>query len=133
MKFPKTISLDFAKVTLYPNLMIASVNEGVVFDQAELKEFYNIFNTYYPNKLFGYISDRRNDYTVNPTSYLTSSSHPNLAAIAIVCQSEESYQMAQFEKQFYKRPFKVFYDMQEGEEWIEKELKKITKQQEKQI
>ncbi len=123
MNYPKTILLDFAKVTLYPNIMIASINEGVVFDKAELKEFYNIFDTYYPNKLFGYISDRKYDYTVNPTSYLESSLHPNLASIAIVCQSEESHRTAQFEKQFYKRPFQVFYDMDESKKWIHQQIK----------
>ncbi|GAB5399419.1 MAG: hypothetical protein Aureis2KO_10040 [Aureisphaera sp.] len=124
MKNPETIELYFAKVVVNPNMIIASINEGVIFDTAELKEFYNIFNTYFPNEPFGYISNREYDYTVNPTSYLESSSHPNLHSIAIVCHSQKSYDMAQFEKQFYKRPFKVFYSMKDAKDWIQQQLPK---------
>jgi hypothetical protein len=41
-----------------------------------------------------------------------------LLGIAIVCHKESSVLTATFEKQFYKRPMEVFFDLKEGKEWV---------------
>jgi hypothetical protein len=80
--------------------------------------FYNLFEEYYPNQKFGYISNRKFDYSVNPTCYLESERFPNLLGMAMWCHSESSYKTTQFEKTFYDRPFSAFYSLEDCKNWI---------------
>ena len=114
----KTIELDFVHIELYENYLISTVKEGMVFDKNELNIFYEIFETNFPGRAFGYISDRKFDYTVNPTCYLESSKYPNLLGMAIFCHNKKSFQTAQFECSFFNRPMEAFYSKEEAINWI---------------
>jgi hypothetical protein len=114
----KSIELDFARLDLYENYLVSTIKEGVIFGKNELTTFYQIFDSYYPGKPFGYISDRKFDYTVNPTCYLKSSQYPSLLAMAILCHNDKSFKTAQFERSFYERPMEAFYDKEQSVNWI---------------
>jgi len=119
---PMIVDLDFVQVNIFKNHAFITINEGVVFDLPKLEKLFEVFDNYYPNKPFGYISDRQFDYSVNPTCYLEVSNHPRLKSIAILCHKQSSYESAQFEKAFYKRPFGVFFSLKECENWIQSHL-----------
>lgn len=114
----KTISLDFVQIELYKNYLISTIKEGVLFGKKELNIFYEIFDHYFPGKPFGYIADRKFDYTVDPTCYLKSSEYPSLLAMAILCHNEKSFQTAEFESKFFNKPMEAFYSKKESIEWI---------------
>ncbi len=124
---PKTIDFGFAEVQLFDNYIISTIKEGLVFDLEHQKKFYGIFDLYYPNKPFGYISNRKYDYTVNPTSYFEHSKYPRMVCMAVLCYNESSYRMAEFEKAFYKHPFKPFFTLEECIDWINEEITKHKK------
>jgi len=124
---PKLIDLDFVQIELYKDYIISSIKEGVVFDIPQQKRFYEIFDKYYPNKPFGYISNRKFDYTVNPTSYLQHSLYPRMVGMAILCYSENSYNTALFEKGFNSQPFQPFYTMEECKNWIQEKMRVYKK------
>ncbi|MDC8004109.1 hypothetical protein POV27_08595 [Aureisphaera galaxeae] len=119
---PTTIDLDFVQVEIYDQYALLTIQEGIVFDLPKLGSLFEVFEQYYPDKPFGYISDRKFDFSVNPTCYLEVSNHPRLMSIAVLCHTESSYNTAQFEKAFYKRPFGVFYSMEECEAWTLKNI-----------
>ena len=114
----KTIDLYFVYVEIFDDYLVSTIKEGVLFDKPELEAFYEIFDTFFPDSSFGYISNRKFDYTINPTCYLESSKYPGLLGMAIVCNTKQSYRTANFEKTFYDRPFHVFYKMEEAERWV---------------
>jgi len=113
------LKLDFASIEVLDYYFIVTINEGLLFDRSHLAQLYKVFNTYFPNKSFGYISNRVNDYTVDPTSYFKTQEDPWLAAVAIMCYSENGYNNAVFEGNFYKkRPHKPFYNMEDCKNWL---------------
>ncbi|MCH9659833.1 MAG: hypothetical protein K0U54_02865 [Bacteroidetes bacterium] len=112
-----TIDLDFVQVEINESFAILTIREGTTFDLPKLGSLFDIFNEFYPDKEFGYISDRKFDYSVNPTCYLEISNHQRLRSIAVLCHSESSLQTATFEKAFYKHPFETFYTLEECKAW----------------
>ncbi|MEM7087669.1 MAG: hypothetical protein AAF489_15925 [Bacteroidota bacterium] len=119
----RSLTLDFATVEVLDFYLVVTMNEGLLFDRSHLTQLYKVFNTYFPDRPFGYISNRINDYTVDPTSYFETKEGPWLAAIAIMCYSEAAYNNAVFERNFYKkRPHKPFYDMEECKKWLKEKV-----------
>jgi len=112
------LEASFGKVSIIDNIVVITINEGVVFGAKNLKELFNIYDTFFPNEKFGYISNRINDYTIDLNPDLYNANHSNLAAIAAVCYTESSYKNAKFENEFYRyRPFDAFTDFQEALTW----------------
>lgn len=121
MKIPQYINIDFATIQLYDNYVISSILEGVTLTQKQLDKFFELFNTYYPEKPFVSIANREFDYSIDP-NLLKSKKHPNLLGIAVVCYNKQSRQTAQFEKSFYNGPFEIFDSVEEAIDWSKKLL-----------
>ena len=121
----KIIDEDIAYLEMYDDFVISSIKDGITFDVEELNWFVMILDKYYPNKKFGYISNRIYDYSLNPTTYLTSSFHDRLSALAIVYYSEIGRETALYKKSFFIKPFSVFDDIEEGKNWV-LNIKKIA-------
>lgn len=120
---PVLIELNFCTLEIHDNCVISTIHEGVLFDVEERKQLYKIFDKYFTGKPFIYISNRKNDYTVNPTSYLQKDAYTNqLMGMAVLCYNESSYQNALFEKKFFDRAFNVFYSVEECKLWVKEVL-----------
>lgn len=117
--YPKKIALDFTEIEVYEDYLISTVKEGVVFDLPHLEKIHMVFDTFFPDKLFGFISNRKNDYTVNPTCFMHHSKYPRLIGEAVLCHTKSSYNISQFEKKFYSRPFEAFFSLDECKSWID--------------
>ena len=116
--FPTTVDLDFVQIEVYDHYALLTIKEGTVLDVSKLEQLFEVFEVHFPNQPFGYISDRKFDFSVNPTCYLEVSNHERLKAIAVLCHKESSYETAKFEKAFYKRPFEAFFTLEECKNWI---------------
>ena len=115
---PILIELDFGTLEIHDHCVISTIKEGVLFDKEERKKLFKVFDAYFEEKPFVYISNRKNDYTVNPTSYLQEDDYSNqLVGMAVLCYSKSSYQTALFEKKFYSRAFNVFYNIEACKLW----------------
>ena len=51
----KKLLLDFGTIEIYKTYVMATFNEGLLFDQSHLEQLYEIFHLYFPDRSFGYI------------------------------------------------------------------------------
>lgn len=117
----KKIELDFGTVTIHNNILIAKLNEGVLFEVKNNKKLLELGDEIFEGKDYGYISHRVNSYAVDPMVYFESAKAKNLKAIAVVSESEMTRRNAdQVERKFYKESncFEVFRTLEEAVEWI---------------
>ena len=66
-----------------------------------------------------YISNRINDYAVDPTDYKYLEMIPNLKGIAVVRSSTKVQNSINLEKHFFKKPFRLFSTITEAKSWAE--------------
>ncbi len=114
------IAFDFGKVTIIDNILIAELNEGILFDVKNNRKLLKLGDKIFKGMPYGYISNRVNSYAVNPMIYLESSSTINLKAIAVVSNNPVCQQNTLLEKQFYKEEdsFEVFDTLEAAINWI---------------
>lgn len=119
------LELNFGRVWFMENILIAELDEGILFDVDNNRKLLEIGSETFAEQHYGYISYRKNSYAVNPMVYIESAGAPNLKAIAVVSKSEICKQNAVLERQFYKEsnPFEVFTELEEAIQWMKMQLK----------
>tara|TARA_R100001369_G_scaffold20091_1_gene36794 strand:- start:296001 stop:296384 length:384 start_codon:yes stop_codon:yes gene_type:complete len=125
--FKSALNLEFGKVTILNNILIAELNEGILLDISHNRELLKIGRETFNNEAYGYISNRTNSYSVNPMIHLESANVENLAAIAVVSTNTIVKQNTIIEKQFFRhsRSFEVFETLEEAIHWMENQLKLV--------
>lgn len=120
------LQLEFGKVWFVDNILIAELDEGILFDVDNNRKLLEIGRKTFPKKPYGYISYRKNSYAVNPMVYLESASAPFLKAIAVVSTNETCKKNAILERQFYKdsNSFEIFSTLEEALDWMKIQLAK---------
>lgn len=118
------LELDFGKVWFKDNILIAELNEGILFDVENNRQLLEIGKKTFQDKPYGYISNRVNSYAVNPLVYRESAKTGNLKAIAVVSTNVVCRNNAVLEKQFYRdsNPFEIFSTLGEAFEWMRLQL-----------
>lgn len=117
----KTIELEFTILEFHNNYVVSRVRENVVFSKKQVRDLVEVCSAFYNKRKFIYLSQRVNNYNVDPTIYLNISDVKNLAGIGIVSSNVAAIKMANFEQTFSKVPFSVFMEMEDALEWV-KEL-----------
>lgn len=121
----KEIQLDFGKVTIHENILIAKLNEGVLFNAESNRKLIALGGEIFKGKDYGYISHRINSYAVDPMVYFESANVQNLKAIAVVSENEMTRSNAdQVERKFYNdtNSFEVFQTLEEAVRWIKTKI-----------
>lgn len=114
------LKLEFGKITFTEKCLIAELNEGILFDIENNRQLLQIGIDHFEDKPYGYISNRKYSYAVNPMIYLESANSSNLKAIAVVTKDPLCNQNIKLEKQFYreKNSFEVFETLEEAINWV---------------
>ena len=115
---PQVIDLEFATLELYDQYVIGKINSGILLDDQKIDVIYNVFKKHY-HKPFGYIADRKNDYSVDPFCYKKADGLDNLKGMAIRCYKSSTFKSSLFENQFFSKPLKPFYTHEECVGFIE--------------
>lgn len=113
---------DFGKVKIQDDIVVAEMKEGVTIDINYTIELLQFCKNQFKEKTYGYISNRVNSYSVNPTVYLYTAKNSNVRAIAIVSADPIHRKNAAIERQFFQYPFEVFATLEEATAWIDKVL-----------
>ena len=117
----KEIKLDFGSAYVHENILIAKLDEGILFDLESNQNLLDLGAEIFKGKNYGYISHRVNSYAVDPMVYFESANISNLKAIAVVSDNEITRRNAdEVEKKFYKdnNCFGVFQTLEEAVDWI---------------
>ena len=120
----KTIELEFTILEFHSNYVVSRVRENVVFSKKQVTDLVEVCSDFYKRKKFVYLSQRVNNYNVDPTIYLNIGDVMNLAGIGIVSGNSAAIKMANFEQNFSKIPFSIFIEMEDALEWVNELLGK---------
>ena len=121
----KKLHLKFADIEVFEHFIISTIFEGVTFGKKELDDLFNVFSTYYTDRPFVSIANRKYDYTIDPN--LLTINHPDLLGIAVVCYTKTAKEIAQFEQKFYEGKYEIFSSVDEAKEWSITQLEDYLK------
>lgn len=124
----KEISFHFGNVKIIGNIVIAVMNEGILFDTTYNTELLSVCTEYLGDTAFGYISVRKNAYSIDPTIYLQTAQVSNLRAIAVVSFQDLHKHNVTVEKQFCNQPYEVFDNLEQATDWMHNVLPTETTQ-----
>lgn len=118
----KEFDLKFGTVKIYDRILVSELNEGILFDVESNRKLLKIGEEEFGGEDYGYISNRKASYAVDPMVYRESAEHKNLKAIAVITSSERGFRSAKVERSFYKNKnsFGIFTSFEEAAEWIRK-------------
>ena len=119
----KEIKLKFAKVNIYYNFMVFVMNEGLHGSPDLNSVLEDIVSQHFYDRLFVYITYRKNSYSVDPVIYKYTSKIQNLAGFAVVTKENIAKKNEEIEKLFLKKPFEIFNKLDDAIVWAKSILK----------
>lgn len=119
MSIFKYFDLGYTEVFIFDEFLVNQIQEGVTITPEHNNTLVNIVDKYFKNKPLVYISNRINSYSVDPITYIGTSSIHNLLAIAIVAEESLNKKNALYESNFYNKPFKVFDTLSKAMQWVQ--------------
>ncbi|MEO0571915.1 MAG: STAS/SEC14 domain-containing protein [Bacteroidota bacterium] len=120
----KEYSLDIGTVQVYDNYIVATFDEGATVTLERAYQIIGISEIHFRDKIFGYISLRKNSYAIDPIIYTYLRGLDNLKAFAIVSKKEIDMHNFKIEKMFYKKNMEFFIEFDNAVSWIKKRLKR---------
>lgn len=113
----ETIETEIGTIYFYDNLVVMEAKPNI---SLSIKN--GLFILFRGIKMIGlrpvvYISNRVNDYAVDPNDYRFLEMVPNLKGIAIVTYNETSRQIAELESEFVRKPFATFTNLEHAKLW----------------
>ena len=116
------VYFDFGFIEFYENFAVGEMYEGADVSAEEHMELSKTMIEYYKEKPFGYISNRKCSYAVDPRAYTTTSQIKNLMAISVVTTNPAQRLSASVEELFFGRPFQYFNSLAEAKNWMKKTI-----------
>ncbi|NJX15612.1 hypothetical protein [Tamlana crocina] len=113
----KTLNLPIGRIEIHENYLIAEIHEGKSVEVSSSEILEDIAATYFSNKMFVYITVRKNSYSVNPSVYKKTSLIENLAGIAVVANTPLAFNNVEIEKLFSSTPFESFTNIESAVNW----------------
>lgn len=114
-----TYTFENGKLYLYNDLIIGEINEGVHVTIDVMLSFFQFFLENYKVP-FGYISYRKNSYSIDPQVYKMLPENDLLKGIAVVSDQKFSSLNAHVEKKFFKGRYELFTTINTAMNWLDK-------------
>lgn len=121
MKEEKT---HFGTVEYHENIAVGIVNAGVDFGKECVDTLIEGLNRNFQDKPFIYISNRVNDYSLNPAETRRLELETNMIGAAFVLVRRFSFDSFQTEKVFYRIPTHACTSKEDAMNWAHKILNK---------
>lgn len=121
-----TLDFEFGEIRVFKNFVVVVMKEGITVKPEYNDDLVNVADNYFKDKLFGYITYRKNSYSVDPMVYLKTSEIENLAAFAVVCKDGLKASNLKLERLFLKKPLGHFTNMDEAKNWVNDVIKKSS-------
>ncbi|WP_445736757.1 hypothetical protein [Mariniflexile sp.] len=107
---------------IFPNFIINQIKEGAIIDTQHNDKLNHIIYSHFKNRDMVYISNRVKSYTVNPLIYNETEKIPNLLAIAMIPETDMMRKNAEYEREFFNKPYEIFKTLSEAIFWAHKLL-----------
>lgn len=117
MSIIKYYNLKDADIFIFDHYVINQIKEGVTVEAPHDKKINQIVQNHFSGKDMVYISNRIKSYTVDPLIYPRVELIPNMLAIAIVPKTFAMRKNAEYERNFYDKPFEIFDTLSEAILW----------------
>lgn len=121
-----TLDFEFGEIRVFKSFVVVVMKEGITVKPEYNDDLVNISDKYFKDKLFGYITYRKNSYAVNPMVYLETSEIENLVAFAVVSSNGLKSRNLEVEKIFFKKPLKHFNNLDDAKNWINEVIENTT-------
>lgn len=120
----KILELPYTHLEFFDSYVISTFKEDQLLDREKIEELRSIFYDHFGDNKFVYLSNRINNYNVNPVVYLDLIQRNILLGMAIILNngSTTAAQTANFEKQFATIPFEMFHTKEEALAWAKRLL-----------
>lgn len=125
----KYLSTEDTECFIFDDFLINQIKDGVVVEPKHNEELNNVIKEYFSGKDMVYVSNRVKSYSVNPLIYAETEAIPNLVAIAMIPKTDVMRKNAEYERNFYDKPYEIFDTLTEAITWVQSILEKESSQQ----
>lgn len=114
----KYYDLEDSELFIFDEFVINQIKEGVVIEPHHNELLNACVQKYFIGKNMVYVSNRAKSYSVNPMIYSEAEKIPNLIAIAMIPETALMRKNAEFEKEFYDKPYEIFENLNDAIKWV---------------
>jgi hypothetical protein len=123
-----TSDLDLGRFYFLNNFVITEFKEGVHLTYENTKELFKLAKKHFGSNLFGYVSNRVNNYSVSPTDYpLFDNELSNISVFGVVCYNQNNKSNIDIENRFSKNNIQVFDNLYYAAIWTYDSTKELIK------
>ena len=119
-----TSELSFAELEFYKDYVVAVIAEDTVVSDIHFNELIQCFDEQYGEKGYVYISNRKNNYNVNPIYFKRLETISKMKALVVVNHQPSRIEISNFEEHFCPIPYMVFNSLEEAAAWSEEFMRK---------
>lgn len=120
----KYYDYEDGELFIFDEFVINQVKEGVIIEPAHNDLLNEVIQENFSGETMVYISNRVKSYSVNPMVYSEAEKIPNLIAIALIPKTNVMRRSAEFERQFYDKPYEIFNSLSRAIIWAHEILQK---------
>ncbi|AGC75918.1 hypothetical protein LX97_00599 [Nonlabens dokdonensis] len=117
--------LGYSEVFIFEHYLVNQIKGGQVVVHKHVEVLKKMITRHFFDRELMYISNRVNSYSVDPLIYREIAKIENLIGLAIVVDTDMKMKTAMYEKQFYSKPYEVFYTMNDAIIWTASQLKDL--------
>lgn len=121
------LNTKLATIYFYKNIVVFEAKEGVTISYETSLPMLLKGLQVMKNRPLVYIANRIHSYSVNPTDFKYLESIPTLLGVGVVNYTEESKVNFNYERNFFKKPFRSFNSMEEAHQWAQTLLDNVKK------
>ncbi|MEZ4859356.1 MAG: hypothetical protein R2781_11155 [Flavobacteriaceae bacterium] len=120
--FLDVLKTKLATVYFYENIVVFEAQEGAIISHETALQILQKGIQIMKLRPLVYISNRIHSYSVNPTDFKYLEAVPTIKGFAFVNYTMESRINAQYEANFFKKPFQSFDSLEEAYHWAKEIL-----------
>ncbi|TXD85130.1 hypothetical protein ESY86_00875 [Subsaximicrobium wynnwilliamsii] len=110
--------LEDSELFVFDEFISNQIKEGVVIEPKHNELLNEYIQKLFSGKNMVYVSNRAKSYSVNPMIYTEAQKIPNLVAIAMIPDTALMRKNAEFEKEFYDKPYAIFENLNDAIRWV---------------
>lgn len=121
----KYYNFEEFELFVFDEFIINQAKEGVVIQPEHINIIDNTVRSHFRGKNMVYILNRVKSYSVNPLIYPETAKIPNLIAIALIPKTRLMKRNAEYEREFFNKPFEIFNNLRDAMQWAHELLAKL--------